>query len=125
MRTPFLSVLRETRLPELQLTNDKLTEQIAEICDRAELDEDQERKLKREFTREYHLITREDRLERVVRISWRILGAGVCLPTQWSFPLTRLHQRHLRGEVRYGLSALSETYWGGGEEGGYRANSSQ
>ena len=39
----------ENRIPELQLTNDNLTEEIAEICDRADLDDDQERKLEREF----------------------------------------------------------------------------
>jgi type I restriction enzyme R subunit len=55
----------ENRIPELQLINDSLTEEIAEICDRADLDDDQERKLEREFAHEYHLITREDRLERV------------------------------------------------------------
>jgi type I restriction enzyme R subunit len=55
----------ENRIPELQLTNDNLTEEIAGICERADLDEDQERRLEREFAREYHLITREDRLERI------------------------------------------------------------
>jgi type I restriction enzyme, R subunit len=55
----------ENRIPELQLTSDRLTEDIAEICDRADLDDDQERKLEKEFAREYHLITREDRLDRI------------------------------------------------------------
>jgi type I restriction enzyme R subunit len=68
----------ENRIPELQLTNDKLTEEIADICDRAELDEDQERKLEREFAREYHLITREDRLERIGEdIVAHYMGRGV------------------------------------------------
>jgi type I restriction enzyme R subunit len=68
----------ENRIPELQLTNDNLTEEIADICDRAELDEDQERKLEREFAREYHLITREDRLERVGEdIVAHFMGRGV------------------------------------------------
>ena len=31
----------------------------------AELDEDQEKKLEREFARQYHLITRDDRLEKI------------------------------------------------------------
>ena len=35
------------------------------LLEAAELDEDQEKKLEREFGREYHIITREDRLERV------------------------------------------------------------
>ncbi len=36
-----------------------------DLLEAAELDEDQERKLEREFCREYHLITRDDRLETV------------------------------------------------------------
>ena len=68
----------ENRIPELQLTNDNLTEEIAEICDRADLDDDQERKLEREFAREYHLITREDRLERIGEdIVAHYMGRGV------------------------------------------------
>jgi type I restriction enzyme R subunit len=68
----------ENRIPELQLTNDNLTEEIADICDRADLDDDQERKLEREFAREYHLITREDRLERVGEdIVAHYMGRGV------------------------------------------------
>ena len=38
---------------------------MADIIDSAELDEDQERKIEREFAREYQLITREERLERI------------------------------------------------------------
>ena len=68
----------ENRIPELQLTNDNLTEEIADICDRADLDEDQERKLEREFGREYHLITREDRLDRIGQdIVAHYMGRGV------------------------------------------------
>src|SRR5260370_20732278 len=68
----------ENRIPELQLTNDKLTEDIAEICDRADLDDDQERKLEKEFAREYHLITREDRLDRIGEdIVAHYMGRGV------------------------------------------------
>jgi type I restriction enzyme R subunit len=68
----------DNRIPELQLTNDNLTEDIAEICDRAELDEDQEQKLEREFAREYHLITREDRLDRIGEdIVEHFMGRGV------------------------------------------------
>ncbi len=68
----------ENRIPELQLTNDNLTEEIAEICDWADLDDDQERKLEREFAREYHLITRQDRLERIGEdIVFHFMGRGV------------------------------------------------
>ena len=37
------------------------------LLEEAELDEEQEKKLEREFAREYHLITREDRLETVAK----------------------------------------------------------
>ncbi len=68
----------ENRIPELQLTNDNLTEEIAAICEQADLDEDQEQKLEREFAREYHLITREDRLERIGEdIVAHFMGRGV------------------------------------------------
>ncbi|MGB4182515.1 MAG: type I restriction endonuclease subunit R [Dethiobacteria bacterium] len=55
----------ENRIPELQLVNERLNEDMADLLDAAELDEEQEKKLEREFAREYHLITRDDRLEAV------------------------------------------------------------
>lgn len=55
----------EKRLPELQLTNEDLNEDIYQTIEKAELDEDQERKLEQEFARQYQLITRDDRLEHV------------------------------------------------------------
>jgi type I restriction enzyme R subunit len=55
----------EKRIPELQLTNKDLNEDMEEILEEAELDSDQEAKLEREFAREYHLITRDDRLEKI------------------------------------------------------------
>jgi type I restriction enzyme R subunit len=68
----------ENRIPELQLTNPDLTEDMAEIIDSAELDEDQEQKIEREFAREYQLITREDRLERIAEdIVAHFMGRGV------------------------------------------------
>ena len=68
----------ENRIPELQLTNPNLTEDMAEIVDNAELDEDQQQKLEREFAREYQLITREDRLERIAEdIVAHFMGRGV------------------------------------------------
>ena len=55
----------ENRIPELQLTNKNLNEEMEQLLEEAELSEEQEKKLEREFAREYHLITREDRLETV------------------------------------------------------------
>jgi type I restriction enzyme, R subunit len=55
----------ENRIPELQLTNPRLNEDIEQLIEGADLDEDQQQRLEREFAREYHLITRDDRLERI------------------------------------------------------------
>ncbi|TWT74059.1 type I restriction endonuclease subunit R [Allorhodopirellula solitaria] len=55
----------ENRIPELQLANENFKEDLEALVEDAELDEEQEKKLEREFAREYHLITRDDRLEKV------------------------------------------------------------
>jgi type I restriction enzyme R subunit len=55
----------ENRIPEVQLTNEDLNEDMEKLLEAAELDEEQERKLEREFGREYHLITRDERLEKI------------------------------------------------------------
>ncbi|MBN2106412.1 MAG: type I restriction endonuclease subunit R [Deltaproteobacteria bacterium] len=57
----------ENRIPELQLVNANLNEDMENLLEEAELDEAQEKKLEREFAREYHLITREDRLEAIAK----------------------------------------------------------
>ena len=56
----------ENRIPELQLKDESaFKEGMDRLLEEAELDEDQEKKLEREFSREYHLITRDDRLEKI------------------------------------------------------------
>ncbi len=56
----------ENRIPELQLQDkDLFNDQMQEIIEKAELDVEEERKLGREFSREYELITRNDRLDKV------------------------------------------------------------
>lgn len=57
----------ENRIPEVQLTNEDLNTDLEDLLEAAELDEDQEKKLEREFGREYHVITREDRLEAIAK----------------------------------------------------------
>ena len=57
----------ENRIPEVQLTNQDLDRDLEALLDAAELDEEQEKKLEREFGREYHIITREDRLDAIAR----------------------------------------------------------
>jgi len=55
----------EKRVPEVQLINADFNRDMERILEDAELDEDQERRLAREFGREYHLITDRDRLKAV------------------------------------------------------------
>ena len=55
----------ENRIPELQLTNEALGDELDALLEEADLDEDQARKVEREFAREYHLITRDDRLDAI------------------------------------------------------------
>lgn len=56
----------ENRTPELQLKDEEVFKKGMDIIlEDAELDEEQEKKLEREFSREYHLITRDDRLEKI------------------------------------------------------------
>ncbi len=67
----------ENRIPELQLTNESLNEDMERLLEEAELDEAQESRLEREFSRQYHLITREERLETVAGdIVEHFLGRG-------------------------------------------------
>ncbi|HDT11379.1 MAG TPA: type I restriction endonuclease subunit R, partial [bacterium] len=55
----------ENRIPEVQLTNEHLNEDLNRLLDEAMLDAEQEKKLEREFSKMYHIVTREDRLEKI------------------------------------------------------------
>ncbi|MBG0810806.1 type I restriction endonuclease subunit R [Methylosinus sp. H3A] len=55
----------ESRLPELHLTNEQLGDEIAQVIDDADLTEEEEDALSRRFAKQYHLITNNDRLEKV------------------------------------------------------------
>lgn len=55
----------ENRIPELQLTNEQLNENIYRAIEEAELDDEQQRKLERVLGKQYHLITREKRLDKI------------------------------------------------------------
>ncbi len=67
----------ENRVPKLQLTNDDLNQELEGILEDAELDDAQEAKVEREFSKEYHLITREDRLDAIAQdIVSHFMGRG-------------------------------------------------
>ncbi|MGO8196356.1 type I restriction endonuclease subunit R [Rhizobium ruizarguesonis] len=55
----------EARKPELQLNADELRGELDTLLDEAMLDEEQERKLSKQFGRQYTLITAPDRLDKV------------------------------------------------------------
>ncbi|MEX2148798.1 MAG: type I restriction endonuclease subunit R [Steroidobacteraceae bacterium] len=57
----------ENRTPELQLKNPDLNDEIYEVIEQAALDPEQEARLERELSRQYHLITRDDRLDTVAK----------------------------------------------------------
>ena len=67
----------ENRTPELQLVNPDLNEDIYNLIETAELDPEQEAELERELGRQYHILTRDDRLETVAKdIVRHFLGRG-------------------------------------------------
>ena len=55
----------ENRIPELQLENEEFSDELADIIENADLDEEQSAAVEREFGRQYHLITRDERLDKV------------------------------------------------------------
>jgi type I restriction enzyme R subunit len=67
----------ENRTPELKLVNPDLNEDIYDLVEAAELDPDQETKLQRELSRQYHILTRDDRLDTIAQdIVRHFLGRG-------------------------------------------------
>jgi type I restriction enzyme, R subunit len=67
----------ENRTPELKLVNPDLNEDIYNLIEDAELDSEQEAKLERELGRQYHILTRDDRLETIAQdIVRHFLGRG-------------------------------------------------
>ncbi|BAZ44498.1 type I site-specific deoxyribonuclease HsdR [Chondrocystis sp. NIES-4102] len=67
----------ENRIPELQLTNDQLNDKMQQIIENSLLDQTQESLLERQCSREYNLIVREDRLDKIaVDIVTHFLSRG-------------------------------------------------
>src|ERR1700746_2975145 len=72
-----LPLFYENRTPELQLVNPDLNEDIYNVIEEAELDSEQEAKLERELSKQYHILTRDDRLETIAQdIVQHFLGRG-------------------------------------------------
>ncbi len=60
-----LPLYYENRVPEVNLNRDDLGDEIVEILDEADLSDEQEARLEKEFSRAYHIITREERLDTI------------------------------------------------------------
>lgn len=97
----------ENRIPEVQLTNDELNKDMAAILEAAELDEEQAKKLEREFGREYHIITREERLEAIAQdMVAHFTGRGyrgkammVCIDKATAVRMYDKVQKHWKAEI--------------------------
>ncbi len=105
----------ENRIPEVQLTNQDLNRDLEELLEAAELDEAQEKKLEREFGREYHIITREDRLEAIARdLVGHFTGRGyrgkammVCIDKATAVRMYDKVQKHWKAEISRLQAALA------------------
>lgn len=57
----------EARIPELQIINDNLEDDIKKIIDESDLDEDEEERFEKEYVNMYQVITRNDRLDAIAK----------------------------------------------------------
>ena len=104
----------ENRIPEVQLTNQELNRDLEALLEAAELDEAQEKKLEREFGREYHIITREDRLEAIAKdLVAHFTGRGyrgkammVCIDKATAVRMYDKVQTHWKAEIARLKAAL-------------------
>jgi type I restriction enzyme R subunit len=104
----------ENRIPEVQLTNQELNRDLEALLEAAELDEAQEKKLEREFGREYHIITREDRLEAIAKdMVAHFTGRGyrgkammVCIDKATAVRMYDKVQAHWKAEIARLKAAL-------------------
>jgi type I restriction enzyme R subunit len=106
----------ENRIPEVQLTNQELNRDLEALLEAAELDEAQEKKLEREFGREYHIITREDRLEAIAKdLVAHFTGRGyrgkammVCIDKATAVRMHDKVQAHWKAEIARLKAALEQ-----------------
>jgi type I restriction enzyme R subunit len=109
----------ENRIPELELTNRDLNADMERLLEEAELDDAQEERLAREFARQYHLITRDDRLERIAEdivghfVNRGFLGKAMVvsidkLTTVRMYDKVQAHWRKALDELKARLAAAPE-----------------
>lgn len=67
----------ENRTPELELTNEEFNTDMEHLLEEEDLTDEQEKLLLREFSREYNIITRDERLEKIAEdIVQHFMGRG-------------------------------------------------
>lgn len=109
----------ENRIPELQIINETFSEELNELLEAAELDDDQERALARRFSREYQLITRSDRLDKVAEdLVAHFVGRGFKGKAMYvaidkvtavrMYELVQVEWGRQLGELKDGLAAAPE-----------------
>ena len=115
----------ENRTPELELVNPDLNDDIYALIEDADLDDDQQDRLEKYLGRQYHLITRDDRLDVVARdvvrhfVGRGFLGKAMVGSIDKATAL-RMHYKVLkyweeaRAEAQHELGQL--TYQVGGEQ---------
>ena len=75
----------ENRVPRMELTNEQLNEELEGILEAAEIDETQESRVEQEFAIQYHVITRDERLETIAAdIVSHFMERGDTTARRWS-----------------------------------------
>ena len=106
----------ENRTPELHLDNPELNEDIYALIEEAELSDEAEEKLQKELGKQYHLITRDDRLETVAKdIVQHYLGRGfqgkgmvVSIDKATALKMHAKVQQHWQAETQRVRAAITE-----------------
>jgi len=95
----------EARKPELQLATGELKDELDALLDAAALDEEQEKKLQQTFGTQYHLITRNDRLDEIAKDLVRHFSARGYLGKGMFVAIDKATAVRMYGKVRKAWTA--------------------
>ncbi|MBP7509130.1 MAG: type I restriction endonuclease subunit R [Prolixibacteraceae bacterium] len=107
----------EKRVPEVLIQNDDLSEEFYEILEDENLDEKQQEKLEKEFSREIEVIKRDDRLETIAKdIVYHFprrgyLGKGmvICVDKFTAVKMYDKVQHHWKEEIKILVGKIAKT----------------
>jgi len=99
----------DKRLPEVQINNDELNEELAEILEDENLDEQQQQKLENKFSKEMEVIKRDDRLETIAKdIAYHFprrgyLGKGmvICVDKYTAVKMFDKVSNHIKEQLKH------------------------